>query len=812
MSRLLTLIVACSFVLVMQGCQKWAPDPAKPAASESTGKKEDGAATDAVSESAASSKPADAAPDAAKPATESGVQPVSVNLPRTADELKAMRAKHDETIWSNEVLAQRHEKTFVDLWDNLIHQPDPFQVLREFRFGRFLTGTTKNSESLDWSIERLKWDGPVQEIPYAEWSDWLTKWENDGYRILETEFHHSAFEPSPSGATSKVAYLIHATHSDSNQRFIVRGNLQIRWLPDPDPTTGLFIPDTIDAGDAVVLARQGNPAFKTERVDRLPTDGAGKTAPTAIHPIILQDLNGDGLLEIIVGGYNQYYKNKGNWQFEFARLCEKPVPHVNAGAMADFNGDGNVDYVAAVKNGVPYLYFGTAEGTFPDAPMAIKAFQEPMRVPITVTPGDIDRDGDLDLFLGQQKPGYFNGDIPTPYYDARDSFPSYMLLNDGAGNFTDVTEKCGLGDKSHRRNFAASFIDYDHDDDLDLILTSDFSGTDVFQNDGKGQFTDISDKLKPQAYAFGMSHTFGDYDLDGGIDFLTVGMSSTTARRLEHMKLRRNDFAEYDQNRMNMGYGNRLYVFKNGQFEQASFNADVARTGWSWGSTTLDFDNDADPDIYVVNGQTSGKTTQDYCTSFWCHDVYYKRGERPDAAIRELFNEMAPQFNGNGISWNGYEHNALLMNVDGKGFVNIGFLMGVGFEFDSRMAVSGDIDQDGRVDLVVEHKDHRESQSKLYVVRNVWDQPGHFIGVHLDQKPGKPSPMGARVTATLKDGRVLLQHNVAGHSVWAQHANSVHFGLGDAAEVEAMEVRWPDGSTSRLEKPAVDTYHRLSAD
>jgi len=441
----------------------------------------------------------------------------------------------------------------------------------------------------------------------------------------------------------------------------------------------------------------------------------------------------------------------------------------------------------------------------------IKATADRLRVPINVVPGDIDGDGDLDVFLGQQKPGYFNGDIPTPYYDARYSFPAYLLLNDGHGNFSDVTADSGLGDKARRRNFAASFIDYDTDGDLDLILTSDFSGTDVFQNDGRGHFTDITETLEPQAYAFGMSHTFGDYNLDGAIDFLTVGMSSTTARRLEQLRLGRQEFSDYDQARMKMGYGNRLFLYQNGHFVQAPFNQDVARTGWAWGSTTLDFDNDADPDLYVVNGQTSGQTTQDYCTSFWCHDVYYKRGERPDEAIRELFNEMAPLFSGNGISWNGYEHNALLMNVAGAGFINIGFLMNVSYEFDSRAAVSGDIDADGRVDLIVEHKDLRASESKVYVVKNVWDQPGHFVGVHLRQSAGHASPLGARVTVTLDDARVLVQHNVAGHSVWVQHANTVHFGLGELTRVATMEVRWPDGSTSRLDNPAVDQYHVLTS-
>jgi hypothetical protein len=284
-------------------------------------------------------------------------------------------------------------------------------------------------------------------------------------------------------------------------------------------------------------------------------------------------------------------------------------------------------------------------------------------------------------------------------------------------------------------------------------------------------------------------------------------MSSTTARRLEKLKLRREDFPDYDEARMKMGYGNRLFLNHTTGFEQAPFNETVARTGWSWGSTTLDFDNDGDQDIYVVNGQTSGKTTKDYCTRFWCHDVYYKRGERPDAAIQELFTDMAPLFSGNHISWNGYEHNALLMNEGGKGFVNVGYLMGVAFEFDSRAAASGDLDNDGRVDLLVEHKNLRDDEANLYIVTNQWSGAGHWIGVHLPHSPSGASPIGARVRAYLPDGRILLQYNVAGHSVWVQHANTIHFGLGPVDTVDRLEIQWPSGETTTLDSPAVDQYH-----
>jgi hypothetical protein len=253
-----------------------------------------------------------------------------------------------------------------------------------------------------------------------------------------------------------------------------------------------------------------------------------------------------------------------------------------------------------------------------------------------------------------------------------------------------------------------------------------------------------------------------------------------------------------------------MYLRTDDGFVQAPFNDQVARTGWSWGSTTLDFDRDGDPDVYVVNGQTSGKTTMDYCTRYWCHDLYYKSDNRPDEAIKDFFGKMGPLFSGNSISWNGYEHNALLMNLGGEEFVNVSFLMNCGSEFDSRMALSSDLDLDGKVDLIFEHADLRNGASNLIFLRNQWQDSHHWVGVHLDSTQASPSPFGAKVVVTLQNGHKLLQHYVTGHEVWAQNPNTIHFGVGDSDRVASIEVTWPNGQTVVLDSPQIDRYIRFS--
>lgn len=728
----------------------------------------------------------------------------------TASELVRSRQILDQTIWKTETLAQQHENTFVRLWDLLIHRRDKFEVLREFDFESILLPVSATHQTIDHAIIVSNGDGTNRTLTREQFQTLLTQYEDAGYRIIETEWHHQAFKPATGdrGATSTISVLIHATHEPTSRRFIVRGNLAIEWS---SKSSARKLVKSIDATGLSVYSRMGQPAFETAMVENFQCDQTGKSAPTTIHPVMIRDLNEDDLPDVVVGGFNRVYINRGNWKFEQRKFCEFPVRHLNAGVLADFDADGITDFIGAGKNDYVYFFKGAKGGTFPEAGSPMKSIGR-LRVPVAIAAGDINGDGSPDIFVGQQKHGYTNGEIPTPYYDAADSYPSYLLINDGTGTFRDTTATSGLGRKARRRNFSASFADLDGDHDLDLLLTSDFWGTDLLLNDrNSGTFRDATDTLRPKAFAFGMSHSFGDYNLDGMLDFITIGMSSTTARRLEHMGLGRKEFPDYNLARMKMGYGNRLFLRTSDGFEQADFSDTCARTGWSWGSTTLDFDRDGDQDIYIVNGQTSGKTTKDYCTRFWCHDIYYKEGQRPDAAIQELFGNMAPLFSGNAISWNGYEHNALLMNLDGKGFVNIGFLMDCSFEFDSRTTVSGDIDGDGRVDLLVEHSDRRTDQRNLYFVKNQWQDDNHWIGVRLHpNRDVKSSPLGAKVVVTLTDGRQLVQHYATGHSVWAQHLNWLHFGIGGNETVMKIEVEWPGGYTTRLVDPAVDQYHKVT--
>ncbi len=748
------------------------------------------------------------------------LQTVPLRKPRNASDLAKLRAHYDTTVWADEVKSQNYERMIVDLWDRLLLQDDKYEVLATTPFNKLVVNTVRQTQKFDHGISVTRFTGPSSLITRSQWKSLLDGFRKQEFEIVGTELHHLEFQPPRDGPARSVISLVMFVKvqkaGDEERRLIVKGDLKVTWSAEMSGSPPQYVADVVNATGVRIMYRQGSPAFDVAMEIPFQIDDMGKSHPVAIRPVILHDLNGDQLPEVILPGYNEVFWNGGKWRFAKRRLCSHPSELVSAAVLADFTGDGVADLLCGLRNGYPQLYPGTSAGTFPTPPREIKIDAERLRKPVAMTAGDIDGDGDIDVFIGQAKEGYQTGEVPAPYFDANDSFPACLLLNDGGGNFRNAIKEAGLARKSRRRIHAATFVDLDADGDLDLLLTSDFSGNDLFLNDGRGMFTDVSESLEPRSYANGMSHTFGDYNLDGRIDFLTFGTSSTHARRLDSMDLGRPDFPEHNRQRAKMAYGNRMYLnmgrWGEGQsFTQAKFNDQVARTGWPAGCTTLDFDRDGDQDVFVVNGQTSGKTTRDYGVRFWCHDIYFRKNDRPNAAISDFFRKFRVLFRRH-YSWHGFEHNALLMNLEGNGYTDVGFLMNCASVLDSRAAVSGDLDLDGHVDVIYEHIDVNRTQAVLHFMRNQSEDHHHWVGVHLIPNSACNSTQGAKVTVQLEDGQVLLQQRLSGHSASVQHADTLHFGMGKSAKIREIGVNWPNGVRSRLIAPSADRYHVLQPD
>lgn len=747
----------------------------------------------------------EAPPTAIESSTVAAAPAPTTEAPATASEHLALRERLDRTVWKEEVEAQHHEEPFIRLWDDLRLRADKFAVLKAFGFSRVQFQEPSSPRRLDSGVRFFPLEGKPVSLERAEWDAWLDEIEAQGYRIVQTEWHHAGFSPkSDAGpATSLVNFVIDVRREEPARRASIRGELHVRWA-DTTGDGATPLAESIEARDVSLLVRDAPPAF--EVVHTVAT-GAERDR---LMPLIVYDLDRNGFCEIVLGGLNRVYWNRGQGQFD-AEAITPGLDIFDTGVIADFTGDGQADFVCVGKDRRPAICAGKPDGRFHPPRRCADVL---VNFPKSMTAGDIDNDGDLDLWIGQYKFLYTDGAMPTPFYDANDGYPAFLLVNDGTGTFSDITESAGLAAKRRRRTYSSSLVDLDDDGDLDLMTVNDFSGVDVYRNDGDRRFTDVTDAWLSDRHLFGMAHTLSDFNLDGRLDMYLIGMSSTTARRLDRLQLGREDHPDINRMRKVMGYGNRLLLRADRDaapyYEQSPFNDRVARTGWSWGTTSFDFDRDGDRDIYIANGHQSGESARDYCTRYWCHDVYTGTSKANEGLL-ELFRHTLRDLKLGEISWNGFEHNVLLMNLGGADFVNVGFLMGIGFEFDARGVVSEDLDADGRPDLLVVQSragGSEPAEYTLHVTRNRMPGDDHWIGVRLYESAEGPSPIGAQVIVHTDRGP-QIHRVVTGDSFSSQHSTFAHFGLGAEMRVESVEVRWLDGTRTVVPAPEIDRYHTI---
>ncbi len=125
--------------------------------------------------------------------------------------------------------------------------------------------------------------------------------------------------------------------------------------------------------------------------------------------------------------------------------------------------------------------------------------------------------------------------------------------------------------------------------------------------------------------------------------------------------------------------------------------------------------------------------------------------------------------------------------------------------------VADDLDGDGRPDLLLAtFETWPEKKQTIKIFRNDLPNTGNWIGVRLREQGAGVSPVGAKVTVQFAGG-VLVRQIVTGDSYRSQHANTVHFGLGAAQEVESLEVAWIGGKKIRLSKLQANRYYDVRA-
>jgi hypothetical protein len=357
---------------------------------------------------------------------------------------------------------------------------------------------------------------------------------------------------------------------------------------------------------------------------------------------------------------------------------------------------------------------------------------------------DYDRDGLLDIFVGNYLEATLaNHQAKTignvPIYARPRSYPrapNRLYHNNGDGTFRDVSEVSGI---DCCKGYAMGVVSADFDGDgwPDIFVANDEIGNFLFHNLQNGKFEKVGVRAGVAYDGYGdpmgtMGANVGDYDGDGRFDILVTSyqnQENTLYRNLG--KLRYQDVTV----QTGAGTGSRPLV--------------------TWGCGLVDFDNDGVPEIFTAAGHLQ---------------------------------DTVEQYEGSTT----YKQRSLLLQQQAGRFVNIAAESGALARMveSSRGAVFGDLNNDGKIDIVV-----LNARARPAVLINESETKNHWALLKLTGTKSNRSAVGAvaRLTA---GGRTQVDEVRAGRGYQSAEDLRLHFGLSTNSVIERLEVSWPSGKTN----------------
>jgi tetratricopeptide (TPR) repeat protein len=523
------------------------------------------------------------------------------------------------------------------------------------------------------------------------------------------------------------------------------------------------------------------------------------------------DIDDDGFEDLYIcqpaGLPNRLYRNRGDGTFEDITDASGVglLENTACALFADIDNDGRQDLIVVRTNG-PLLFLNQGGGKFELKPGAFQFANPPQGTFTGAALADYDRDGWLDIYLCQYI--YYQGaeqyKYPSPYFDAENGPPNFMMRNNRDGTFRDVTAETGLNENNTRYTFCCGWNDHNRDGWPDLYVVNDFGRKNLYRNNGDGTFTDVAPQAGVEDVGAGMSVCWFDYDNDGIDDLYVADMWTAAGLRVSAQDIFQKDApkqarALYRKHAM----GNSLFRGRaDGTFADASTSAAVQMGRWAWSSDSWDFDHDGFPDLYISNGMVSGPTQQDLNSFFWRQVVAKSPNEsRPAPAYEQGWSALNELIRSDS-TWSGYERNVFYANNRDGTFSDVSGVVDMDFLEDGRSFALADFDHDGRLEVFLKNR----NGPQLRLMKNVMEDLPPSISFRLRGTRSNRDAIGAVITVETEKGRQTRTLQ-AGSGFLSQHTKEFFFGLGDVKGPVRASIRWPSGLTQQLEDLPVN--HRI---
>ena len=432
------------------------------------------------------------------------------------------------------------------------------------------------------------------------------------------------------------------------------------------------------------------------------------------------------------------------------------------GAVGDYNNDGWPDmYITCLGGNV--LYRNNGDGTFTD--VTKQAGVADGRWSTGAAFGDYDNDGFVDLAVANYVDFHLDdlpkfGSSPTCTYrgiavqcgprglkGAGDS----LFHNNGDGTFSNVTKQAGVEDARGFYGMGLVWADFNNTGRPDIYIANDSTPNYLYKNEGNGKFTEIGLESGTAVNEDGseqgsMGIAIGDYNHTGRQSMLITNFAN------EYNTLYRND-----------GDWN---------FQDATYKSGLAvpsLPGVKWGTAFADLDNDGWIDLLVVAGH-----------------VYPQVDQLP--------------------AQGGYrEPRSLSMNLGNEKFCDASQQAGPALmeKRVSRGLAVGDLFNSGNLDVVINDLDGPPS-----ILRNRGIPGRHWVSFELAGTKSNRMGIGAKLKV-VAGGMTQTDELHSGGSYLSQNDMRMHFGLGSAAKIDSLEIRWPSGKIDTIKDLEVDKFYSI---